>query len=64
MAIVEENEYKGNPVLQLKQSENDRYPFSFGLKKAQLILEHIQDIERFVEKHAPEEQPPPPEPEN
>jgi hypothetical protein len=62
MAIAEETEFKGNPVLSLKNNENDRYPFTFGLKKAQLILQHIEDIERFVEKNAQEEeQPPPPE---
>ncbi len=60
MAIAEENEFKGNPVLSLKNTEKDRYPFTFGVKKAQLILEHIADIEKFVEKHAEEEQPPPP----
>ncbi len=62
MAIAEENEFKGNPVLSLKNTEKDRYPFTFGVKKAQLILEHIEDIEKFVEKNATEEQPAPPEP--
>ena len=64
MAIAEEGEYKGNAVLTLKQSEKDFRPFSFGLKKAKLILEHIKDIEKFVEKHdteQPEPASPPPE---
>ena len=51
MAIVEESEYKGNPVLVLKNTEEDRFPFSFGLKKAKLILEHIEDVKKFVTKH-------------
>jgi len=60
MAIVEESEYKGNPVIVLKNNEDDRYPFTFGLKKAKLVLEHIEDIKKFVEKND-KEQPPPPE---
>ena len=61
MAIVEESEYKGNPVIVLKNNEDDRYPFTFGLKKAKLVLEHIEDIKKFVEKND-KEQPPPPDP--
>ncbi len=51
MAIVEEAEYKGNPMIVLKNTEEDRYPFQFGLKKAKLVLEHIEDIKKFVEKN-------------
>lgn len=50
MAIVEESEYKGNPMMVLKNSEEDRYPFQFGLKKAKLVIEHIEDIKKFVAK--------------
>ena len=56
MAIVEEGEYKGNAMLVLKNTEDDRWPFQFGLKKAKLVLEHIEDIKKFVAKHdKPEE---------
>ena len=51
MAIVSESEYKGNPMLVLKNSEEDKFPFQFGLKKAKLILENIDSIKKFVEKH-------------
>lgn len=51
MAIVEESEYKGNPMIVLKNSEEDKFPFQFGIKKAKLVLEHIEDIKKFVEKH-------------
>ncbi len=51
MPIVEESEYKGSPVLILKAMEEDRFPFNFGLRKAKLILEHIDDIKKFVQKH-------------
>ena len=42
-------EFKGNKVLTLKESEEDKYPFSFGKKKAKLILDHIEEIKGFVE---------------
>ncbi|MBI4411528.1 MAG: hypothetical protein HY541_03485 [Deltaproteobacteria bacterium] len=51
MAIVEESEYKGNPLLVLKNTAEDRYPFSFGIKKAKLIIEHFEDIKKFVAKN-------------
>lgn len=49
--IVEETEFKGKPVLVLKNDENERYPFSFGLSKARKVLEAFDDIKAFVEKH-------------
>lgn len=56
MAIVEESEYKGNPLLVLKNTAEDRYPFSFGIKKAKLIIEHIEDIKKFVAKNDKEKE--------
>ncbi len=52
--IVQEGEYKGRPVLTFSDGEKDRFAFrfSFGLKKARLILEHIDAIEDFVSKHS------------
>lgn len=46
-----ESEFKGNPMLVLSQGDNDKFPFQFGLKKARLIVEHIEAIKAFVEKH-------------
>lgn len=51
MAVAEESEYKGNAMLVLKRSAEDRYPFQFGLSKAKLILESIPAIEAFVKTH-------------
>lgn len=42
-------EFKGNAVITLKRSEDDKYGFTFGLTKAKLLLEHIDDIKKFVE---------------
>jgi hypothetical protein len=51
MAVVSESEYKGNPMIVLKNSEEDKFPFQFGVKKAKLILESIEEIKKFVEKN-------------
>lgn len=51
MSIVSESEFKGNPMLVIKNSEDDQFPFQFGVKKAKLILENIESIKEFVEKH-------------
>lgn len=42
-------EFKGNAVISLKRSEDDKYGFTFGLSKAKMVLEHIDDIKKFVE---------------
>lgn len=47
-----EAEFKGNPMIVLTQGPEDKFPFQFGLKKAKLILEHLEDIKRFVAKHS------------
>lgn len=48
--MIERSEYKGKPILVIKRDENDQYPFSFGLSKAKLILENIEEIKKFVEE--------------
>ena len=50
--IVERGEFKGKPVLILKRDEEDKYPFSFGLMKAKLIVENIEAIKKFVEENS------------
>jgi len=42
-------EYKGRPVITL--NPNSRFPFTFGVSKAKLILEHIEEIKKFVEEY-------------
>jgi hypothetical protein len=46
--IVERSEYKGKPVLVLKRSEDEKFPFSFGLAKARMVLESLEEIRKFV----------------
>jgi len=50
-AIVERSEFKGKPIIILKRNEEDKYPFSFGVSKAKLILENIEEIKKFVEEN-------------
>lgn len=47
----EESEYKGSPILELKSSEYDKYPMRFGVYKAKLILDNLDAIKEFVDKH-------------
>ncbi len=46
--MVEIGEFNGRPVIILRRAEGDKYPFTFGLSKARLILENIKEIEKFV----------------
>ena len=46
--IVEKSEFKGKPVLVLKRNPDDKFPFSFGVAKAKMMLESIEEIKKFV----------------
>ena len=50
--MVERSEFKGKPVLILRRNEEDRFPFSFGVSKARLIVEYFEEIKKFVEENA------------
>ncbi len=54
--IAERSDYKGKPLLILKSGEDDRYPFSFGVSKARKILEHLEDIKKFVQDNTNKEE--------
>ena len=54
MSVAKESEYNGKPLMGLHRNEDDPLGFRFGLKKARLILDHIDDIKAFVAKHAKE----------
>lgn len=53
--VYEEDEFKGNKLVVLKRSEDDNYPFRFGYGKALLIVEHIEDIKKFVKENKPKD---------
>ncbi|MEK7746780.1 MAG: hypothetical protein AAB576_08950 [Elusimicrobiota bacterium] len=52
MAIVEFGEFKGNKMIVLKRNEEDKFPFQFGVSKAKLVVEHIEDIRKFVAENS------------
>ena len=45
--------WKGSPTVSLAKDESmlARYPFTFGLAKAKLIVEHFEEIKKFVEEN-------------
>lgn len=49
--MVTIGEFKGNSVITLKRNEEDKYGLTFGLSKAKLILDHIDEIKRFYEEY-------------
>lgn len=49
--MIKRGEYQGKPVISLMKGENDKFPFTFGISKAQLILANISEIQRFVEEN-------------
>ena len=42
-------EFKGNVVISLKANEEDRFGLTFGLTKAKLILDNVENIRKFYE---------------
>ncbi|MEK7287608.1 MAG: hypothetical protein AAB091_03485 [Elusimicrobiota bacterium] len=52
MGEARESEFKGNPMIVLANGPDDKFPFQFGLRKAKLVLEHVEDIKKFVSKHS------------
>jgi hypothetical protein len=45
--MPELQEYKGNKLICL--NPGSKYPFSFGLGKAKMILENLEAIKKFVD---------------
>lgn len=42
-------EYKGNPLILL--NPDSKWPFSFGIGKAKMVLNNISFIQRFVDSN-------------
>jgi hypothetical protein len=53
--MTEIGEFKGHAVIILKRTDDDKYPFSFGVGKAKMILENLQEIKNFVKTHSKED---------
>jgi len=43
--------FKNKPIIKLKKAEDDKFPFTFGVNKAKLILANLPAIEKFVDKY-------------
>lgn len=51
MSEVRETEFKGMPLCAIYRDQEDRYPFQFGVRKAKLILDHVEEIKAFFKRH-------------
>lgn len=49
--MISRSSFKGNPTLSL--ASETKWPFTFGLSKAKLILEHLAEIQAFVVDNDP-----------
>lgn len=49
--IIERDDYRDSPVLSIK-NEGDKFPFTFGIGKAKLLLQALKEqpdlLERFI----------------
>ena len=50
--VIERGEYNGKPTVSIRKDteELDRYPFTFGVAKAKLLLQALQQEPDFLEK--------------
>jgi hypothetical protein len=48
--MIEYGEFKGNKLIVLKRTADDKFPFSFGKAKAKLIVENFEAIKQFAEE--------------
>ena len=53
--VSETSIFKERPVISLKKDEDDRFPFSFGIAKAKLIVSNIDAIRKFVDDNTTDE---------
>jgi len=46
--VAEIQDFRGYKILALKWNKDDQSAFQFGLKKAELILQELESIKKFV----------------
>ena len=49
MSTVKRTSFKGMSLFQIYRTPEDMYPFQMGVRKAQLVLDHIDELKKFVE---------------
>jgi hypothetical protein len=54
--VIERNEFNGNAIIVIRKDaeELDKYPFSFGLAKAKLLLQALKQEPDFVDRFVAE----------
>ena len=50
MGVISFDEYKGRQMIVISNGPEDRFPFKFGLGKAKKVIEHIEDIKKWVKE--------------
>jgi hypothetical protein len=50
--MISRGEFKGKKTITLLRDEGDRFPFTFGLTKARLIIENLEEIKKFVDENS------------
>ena len=48
--VAKISDFKGHKIIILSAKEDDKFPFSFGVAKAKLILENLDEIKKFVDE--------------
>ena len=54
--VIERGEYKGSATISIRKDteELDKYPFTFGVAKAKLLLQALKQQPDFLEKFVEE----------
>lgn len=47
-----EGSFNGHPVIKLYRDAEDKFPFTMGVRKVELVLKHLEAIKAFAAKHA------------
>ena len=55
MCEILEGDYRGNPMMIIRNTPQDKFPFQFGIRKARLIVEHFEAIKKFAKGQTLEE---------
>ena len=48
--MFEFDEFKGNKIIKLMRTPEDKYAFIFGKQKAKLIVENYEAVKKFAEE--------------
>jgi hypothetical protein len=53
---IEQDTFNGKPILSISWTDDDRYPFSFGIQKAKMLATALKKepdlLEDFISEHS------------